>query len=340
VFFTYAVLNSQQSVLPDLSIVKAFGFFISGTACVFVIFYFKESIVNLLCSLFNLLVITSVILPARLTTSNATLNLHAGILNHSQSYGYLLICALPLYLLKLKYDRKSNIYNYVVFFLGLYCVYLTGMRTAYFAIFSLYLIVLFWDDIYAKNRLQLFFAFFLLLGSFFTFGRSKFFDKLIDKRGTEVGYEITSRQEMLESRNKLLAPSLENFRNHPVLGIGFGVPTEATQVGYNMYEMWGIKYFPGTNIVISFPTEKGVLYSLILEELGIIGFALFIMILIRGFVKKNHNLLLLIPLLTLSFGEGGLFSLNGIGIFGFILLLISVISDNDWSKTFAIQNLR
>jgi O-antigen ligase len=245
-----------------------------------------------------------------------------------------MICFLPLYLLKIKYDKNVSYLNYLILILGIYCIFISGMRSAYLCVVALFF-MLFWDDIFKKIRLQLFFVVFFLIGLFMVLGRGELIDNLLDKRGVEYGTEISGTQEMFESRNKLASPSLNNFRDNPFFGIGFGVPTNATQPEFDLFNVWGLKYLPGTNVIISYPTEKGVLYTLLLEELGVIGFLLFLIIICNAFFfKLNHNFLLLTPILVLSLSEAGLFSLNGIGIFGFIVLLLSVLSYNQWPNIF------
>ena len=66
-----------------------------------------------------------------------------------------------------------------------------------------------------------------------------------------------------ESRESLIDRSMDNFRQYPIAGIGFGVPSDTSQ------ELFEVKRVGG--IPISASVEKGSLPSATLEETGIIG---------------------------------------------------------------------
>ncbi len=164
----------------------------------------------------------------------------------------------------------------------------------------------------------------ILFGVFFSAGRGDLVEKILDKRGSEVE-GLNGIDEMVSSRSRKATPSLANFYSNPILGIGYGLPTESTDNLYDYKEHWGIGYLPGTDFIISFPVEKGILYTAILEELGIIGFILFLNVILRAMKIDGHRFLLIMPLLVLSLGEASLFALNGIGIIGFIVLVICTV---------------
>lgn len=121
-----------------------------------------------------------------------------------------------------------------------------------------------------------------------------------------------------QSRGDLTQSSMQNFKDSPLFGIGFGVPTN-----YNSEEGFGnIRYFQG--IPIGASVEKGFLPSAILEEIGLIGFTLTVLILyfLIGKVRKKftaQTLWILLAALFINIGEAVFFSLGGPGLFIWII---------------------
>lgn len=120
-----------------------------------------------------------------------------------------------------------------------------------------------------------------------------------------------------ESRGFLIEGSMQNFHQFPMLGIGFGVPTDFTLGFRNLETIMGIPI--GASI------EKGFFPSALLEEVGLIGTFLTILLII-SIVKKvirtrNFTLLwFVISVLLLNIGEAVFFSFGGLGLFDWLLL--------------------
>jgi hypothetical protein len=325
----FAIASSYSSVIPSLSAAKSFGFLISGIGVYYVVFFYFKEVVFFLTNIFALLVLSSFIIPKDIGIYNSSLGLYSGILNQSQAFGWVMTLCLPFFLVR-SCIHKFDFFHTVILFGGLFFLFNTHMRSAYIAVGALFLALLFFDDLLKKYRFWLFFSLILFFGVFFVSGRSEFIQQIFDKRGSEVE-GVNGVDEMISSRSKRATPSLANFYSNPFLGIGYGLPTESTDKHYNYKDHWGIVYFPGTDLVISFPVEKGVLYTAILEELGLIGFILFLNLIFRTIRILEHRILLIIPVLILSIGEASLFSLNGIGLFGFVVLSICTVKKTfDW----------
>jgi hypothetical protein len=192
-------------------------------------------------------------------------------------------------------------------------------------------------DILGKIRGYLLFVILVLVSYLFSIGGFNFINKVLDKRGVEVE-NLNGVNEMYASRGQLAEPSILNFYQYPIFGIGFGVPSESTIKNFDYKNRWGITYFPGTKIIISYPVEKGVLYTMVLEELGIIGFVVFFFIVLRAISFRSYKLLLIVPILLLSLGEASLFSLGGVGIFGFTILSICVLNAKINWDLFIVKN--
>lgn len=136
---------------------------------------------------------------------------------------------------------------------------------------------------------------------------------------TDVG-ELFER-----SRGFLVEASLQNFAEHPLFGIGIGVPTD--------YEDTDIsKYQSIANIPISASVEKGFLPAAILEEMGIVGLILTIIMLFMLIKRVQRRftfmaLWLLFSALLINTGEAILFSVGGLGLF--VWLIIGMTYSND-----------
>jgi hypothetical protein len=74
------------------------------------------------------------------------------------------------------------------------------------------------------------------------------------------------------SRGDKVDRSLENFRDAPVLGVGFGTPSDVTLLSARREMVYGI--------VVSASSEKGFLPTAVLEEIGLFGAAFVTLILI------------------------------------------------------------
>lgn len=128
-----------------------------------------------------------------------------------------------------------------------------------------------------------------------------------------------------KSRGGLVETQMENFRNHPITGIGFQMPSGNA-------EDLSITYDPIFNLPIGASIEKGNIYTSILEELGLIGAVLFTIffgqIILK--VRKNrtgYTMALVLTIFFTNFSEASLFSSGGIGLFLWLLIGFSLKTD-------------
>ncbi len=138
----------------------------------------------------------------------------------------------------------------------------------------------------------------------------------------EATQDITSALE--KSRSGLVERSMENFRAAPFTGIGLGVPSDL--------ENAEIEYGP-LGVPISASVEKGFQPTAVLEETGIVGAALLVLLLIvllapvfrRGTMPLAWMTL---AVLLINMGEAILFAIGGNGLFVWILLsMVYVIAE-------------
>jgi O-antigen ligase len=128
-----------------------------------------------------------------------------------------------------------------------------------------------------------------------------------------------------DSRGFLVEASLRNFREHPIFGIGLGVPTD-----YQYTDVSQFKTVAG--IPISASVEKGFLPTAILEEMGLTGafMTLLMLGLLIGRVWSRHSFMslwLLLSALLINVGEAVLFSVGGLGLFVWLIAAMTYSSD-------------
>lgn len=127
---------------------------------------------------------------------------------------------------------------------------------------------------------------------------------------------------IISSRKQIIEYSLQNFRENPVFGIGFGVAkTEG---------------FRRTATLFSAPAEKGFLPTAILEEGGVLGALAFCFFLLTFLweLRREGNLAGLIMFLTFlitNIGEVTIFAPGGGGAFGWTMVGAGMIlGDRCW----------
>jgi hypothetical protein len=117
-----------------------------------------------------------------------------------------------------------------------------------------------------------------------------------------------------ESRGFIIQHSLLNFQNSPIIGIGFGVPSDISNAE--------ITYALG--LPVSLPVEKGLFITALLEETGILGFLSFCIVMLLIFVKsRGIGRWLVITVFLLNLTETTLFSLSGFGLIGWLIIAAS-----------------
>ncbi|MCS3697025.1 O-antigen ligase family protein [Salinibacter ruber] len=115
------------------------------------------------------------------------------------------------------------------------------------------------------------------------------------------------------SRGNLMDRSMANFWDHPLTGIGFGAPSDPARFA-NQLERGPY------GIPLSASVEKGFMPTAVLEETGLIGAALTILLLIFLFVPILQHpdptlFWMAAASLFVNFGEMVFFSVGGMGFF-------------------------
>jgi O-antigen ligase len=136
----------------------------------------------------------------------------------------------------------------------------------------------------------------------------------IAKSGSDV--EEIVAEDVLSSRTGLMTRGWQNFRQSPLVGIGFGVSTD--------------QFFRETATILYAPVEKGFLPTALLEEVGVLGttaFAWFVVAMFRTLVRARNipGVAMFASLLVLNLGEAGLFALGGHAAFMWLFVLGGIL---------------
>jgi hypothetical protein len=250
-----------------------------------------------------------------------------GILNHPQLFGVIfsiLSSALLIFLLNQKIFSLKTIFLFTVFIFYLMLTFLSASRTALFSFFFSVLIFIFCSIFFKKQNFFKTYNFFgnknfrylsilvVLFSIFFYINYYNFFFDFFDK-----GQSATNILEAY-SMSRLIAiePVIQNIKTSWLTGIGFGLPSFKTFSSYNEISL---------EFLSSFSYEKGNLFLLVVEELGVLGFLIFIswlFFLIRVPILSSNNiaLIVIINILLSNLGEAVLFSTGGLGLLTLILL--------------------
>lgn len=120
-------------------------------------------------------------------------------------------------------------------------------------------------------------------------------------------------QALEESRGNLMDRSMRNFWEHPLTGIGFGAPSDPVRFARQLERgPYGIP--------LSASVEKGFMPTAVLEETGIIGGILTLLLLVFLFLPAFQHpdptlFWMMATCLLLNLGEMVFFSIGGMGFF-------------------------
>ncbi|MCF8469398.1 MAG: hypothetical protein K9G30_01290 [Parvibaculum sp.] len=138
--------------------------------------------------------------------------------------------------------------------------------------------------------------------------------KFISKSGRSEGTSIFAAYE--KSRGILIYPMLDNIKEHPLTGIGFGIASEPSSMI--------VLRDPVLGLPVGASIEKGVVPLAVLEELGAFGailVSIWVFLLLRGSARGGlAPFAVCLTVLLLNMGEATLFSPGGLGLLPMVLL--------------------
>jgi len=256
-----------------------------------------------------------------------------GILTHPQSFGIFCVLYFLFFLHKFTQSDSINAVKYLIILIILfYFAYLSESRTAIlsivFSTVSYFIFLKRNSSTVSSQKTPLVFVSSVFLAIIIVYFGDSMLNNIeifISKR-VENGDIISAYQ---NSRGELIQSSLDNFAIHPIFGIGFGIPSN--------YDTADIFYDPIFNIPIGIPLEKGMILSATIEENGTIGTFFVVVLLCSLVLTSNRNKLIYLFFLGFfasNFGEYTMFSLGGMGLLGWLIVLMSPYLD---SKTIVTQ---
>jgi hypothetical protein len=256
-----------------------------------------------------------------------------GIFYHPQIFGAvvaLFSSIVFIILLQEKYFSLKTFFLLILFILCFILTFISASRTAYFSLllsiltFMIYSIFLkkkyffkIYDILYNKT-FNIYIIAILLVLIILSYLHYEEFSIFIKK-----GYDVNNLTELyFSTRSVVIDPLIENIKSKWLTGIGFGLTSKFDPIildinNFDRVLFFLIEYRP--------EAEKGVIFLLVLEELGIIGLIIFVIWLISLISRtirlgKNIELIIIFIILFTNLGEAVLFAPGGLGLLFIILI--------------------
>ena len=304
--FTASIFSLMNSSYPITALFKLFSFFL-------VFLGIMIGVKNTMCQVdylnYILMVLSAVMIFSLIVfpfNNFRTINKSfQGILNHPNMMGIFvdiyLVCAIS------HLAQKKILY--VILLLSFLLLINTDSRTCVIT-FS-FVIILSLKKIIPKNNRALFvFVFFaVILGVVF------FFNAQIGEIISEFIYKGHEDKSLLYSREYQLDMLWGKFLHHPLFGSGFMVPySEGVTI-------WTLN--------MNLPYEPGNLILSVLADCGIIGFVLFILLILSIFIMgEKNNAYLFVFVIIINLGELVLFSVNNMSMLLYVVLAVYLFEKN------------
>lgn len=251
-----------------------------------------------------------------------------GFLNHPQVFGAVAaILATRCLAVELQRSR-FNVINLTMIFALTFLVFLSQTRTALLALI-ISLIFGFALTIFQTKRSRrkmagvfstkgLFFLGIISVAVISNWSTLSTVVKEFLSKGTDA-QRVSLVNQYETSRGILLDRAIENIRDYPISGVGFGVPSLETKTQPTLDPLFGIP--------ISFPVEKGNAFFAIIEETGfILGGFILLWLGIRLFSSVRYGLSAIMVAsfcLASNVGEAVIFSPGGQGMLILLLFFMS-----------------
>jgi len=134
--------------------------------------------------------------------------------------------------------------------------------------------------------------------------------------------KMSISEAVFASRMQFAVPSMQSFKENPLMGIGFGIASDS--------KFFRVEKFYG--IPITAKIEKGFIFSALLEETGLLGalaFLVFFIAFTKNVIKygKFGSYMLLFTAFFVTFGEMGFFSPGATGPYIWFCMAISVVGE-------------
>ncbi len=258
-----------------------------------------------------------------------------GIFNHPQGFGIILSVFSSILLVIVLNQKNFNfktLFLFTFFILCLFLIYLTSSRTSFlsllFSFGTLFCFSIFYKkdlflstySILYNKKFKLYFITFLLPIIFFCTYNYEYFFYFMNK--------YSNNENVIETyfiaRAPAIDPVINNLKLNWFTGIGFGVPSSYNLISSNVDEFNVFNFSRG---------EKGNIFLLVFEELGILGLLIFISWLAVLFKQtiisaNNISIIIILNIVFINLAEAVLFSPGGYGLFLIILLCYATTKSN------------
>lgn len=256
---------------------------------------------------------------AIMSESDQGMTLFAGFFMHSQTAAPMFACIFAYVLCDMIEYAKKVSYLHVLMLLGSFvCLFMTRSRTGLLAFLAASGIVVF----YMKDRVPLPKNVRIKLRSAINIGillmvvgcvtmelRSQMFSRWIlktDDLESSASFGSSVFDRITASRQGLIANNLADFRENPLLGMGFQVDANS------------VVFASRKGLALSAPIEKGLLPLMVLGETGVIGGMVFLLVILSFYavcIRKKYlaTLTLMTCFLAVNMGESTFFSPGGVG---------------------------
>lgn len=335
IFYITVLCISFWSKYPAISILKATSFYIVVVAILSASISMKneefEKLSNNIFSIFIMVLLVS--LPAYFVHNIGFLRNgrgFQGILSHPQAFGTFWSPLCAWVVVRIFFTKNiGNLKKFVgLLFLLVACMFLSKSRTSTVATglaLFMSLPVIFLrrserDVISMKKGVAL--SLVVLSMLLVLLGTSDSFSDAVSGFVTKGQTKASVAEAFEHSRGKGVEGHLANFMKSPWVGNGFGVDATA-DFGSRVIYLMGIP--------VSASSEKGIVYTAILEEIGGIGLVAFLFFL-GALLSKVTGLPLpflamLLACLTVNIGEAVFFSANGNGLIYWVLIGLCLASE-------------
>lgn len=245
------------------------------------------------------------------------MTLFCGVTSQSQALSPLLVCAFAWVACDLLFvEGRFRWPHIALLVLALPLLYLTRSRVALLGMTATLALVYFYlpRKLALDRRMKMWLGHILLVGGVGLIAvvaiaeiRSNAISRWLRKTDDVKTDRRSLSEAFTASRQGLIEMCMDDFRQRPLIGMGFQV-AEYTQEYARRNK----------GLILSSPIEKGVIPIMILGETGIVGiivFAIFLLVFYGGCVNKRLyiTLVMMLVLLTINLGEATFFSPGGIG---------------------------
>ena len=333
-FYITVLCISFWSRYPFISMLKATSFYfvvvsvLSGSLSLS-----KEEFDKLFKNIFNLLFVVLLFsLPTYIVHNIGFLRNgrgFQGVLNHPQAFGTFWSPLCAWLVVRIFFTKNvGNMKQCVgLLFLIVACMFLSKSRTSIIAtglaLFMSFPVFFWWraQSIGISMKKGVALSLVALSTLVVLLATSDTFLNAVSGFVTKGQAKVSVVEAFEHSRGKGVETHWENFLKSPWVGNGFGVDA-TSDFGSR------VKYLMG--IPVSASSEKGVVYTAILEEIGVIGLTAFLFFLGAFFSKAIRLdpplMALLFACLTVNVGEAVLFSVNGNGLIYWVLIGLCLAS--------------